>query len=197
MIAHLRGIILVKQPNAAVVDVGGVGYALTIPVSTFSSLPNVGDEASFHVHTHVREDALALFGFLTTTEKEIFEKLISVNGVGPRLAVTVLSGLPTAELLLAIRSGDVNKLIKIPGVGRKTGERIILELREKLGAVEGAAEGAMQSAMSGLEHDVISAMVNLGCSADAAGAAVKKAQQDGVDAEFEPLFRKALSLVRR
>lgn len=197
MIAHLRGIILVKQPNAAVVDVGGVGYALTIPVSTFSSLPNVGDEAAFQVHTHVREDALALFGFLTTTEKEIFEKLISVNGVGPRLAVTVLSGLPTAELLLAIRSGDVNTLIKIPGVGRKTGERIILELREKLGAVEGAAEGGVQSATSGLEHDVISAMVNLGCSADAAGAAVKKAQQDGVVAEFEPLFRKALSLVRR
>jgi Holliday junction DNA helicase RuvA len=193
----LRGIILVKQPNAAVVDVGGVGYALTIPVSTFSSLPNVGDEAAFQVHTHVREDALALFGFLTTTEKEIFEKLISVNGVGPRLAVTVLSGLPTAELLTAIRGGDVNTLTRIPGVGRKTGERIILELREKLGAVEGAAAGVGQSAMSGLEHDVISAMVNLGCSADAAGAAVKKAQQDGADAEFEPLFRKALSLVRR
>lgn len=197
MIAHLRGIILEKQPNAAVVDVGGVGYALTIPVSTFSRLPNVGDEAAFQVHTHVREDALALFGFLTRMEKEIFEKLISVNGVGPRLAVTVLSGLPTAELLLAIRSGDVNTLIKIPGVGRKTGERIILELREKLGAAEGAAESGGQSAMSGLERDVISAMVNLGCSADAAGAAVKKARQDGAEAEFEPLFRKALSLVRR
>lgn len=197
MIAQLRGIILVKQPNAAVVDVCGVGYALTIPVSTFSNLPNVGDEATFQVHTHVREDALALFGFLTTTEKEIFEKLISVNGVGPRLAVTVLSGLPTAELLAAIRAGDVNTLIRIPGVGRKTGERIILELREKLGTVEGAAEGVGQSATSGLEHDVISAMVNLGCSADAARAAVKKAQQDGADAEFEPLFRKALSLVRR
>jgi Holliday junction DNA helicase RuvA len=134
---------------------------------------------------------------LTITEKVIFEKLISVNGVGPRLAVTVLSGLPTAELLTAIRSGDVNTLIRIPGVGRKTGERIILELREKLGAVEGAAQSGASSAMSALEHDVISAMVNLGCSADAAGAAVKKAQQDGVDAEFEPLFRKALSLVRR
>ena len=197
MIAHLRGIILVKQPNAAVVDVGGVGYALTIPVSTFASLPNIGDEAAFQVYTHVREDALALFGFLTTTEKEVFEKLISVNGVGPRLAVTVLSGLPTAELLTAIRSGDVNTLTRIPGVGRKTGERIILELREKLGVVEGAADGAGQPAMSGLERDVISAMVNLGCSADAAGAAVKKAQEDGVEAEFEPLFRKALSLVRR
>ena len=197
MIAHLRGIILEKQPNATVVDVGGVGYALTIPISTFGSLPNVGDEATFHVHTHVREDALALFGFLTKTEREIFEKLISVNGVGPRLAVTVLSGLPTADLLTAIRSGDVTTLTKIPGVGRKTGERIILELREKLGAMEDAAEGGVVSAMSGLERDVISAMVNLGCSSDAAGAAVKKAQQDGVDAEFEPLFRKALSLVRR
>jgi len=197
VIARLRGIILEKQPNAAVLDVGGVGYALTIPISTFSNLPNVGDEAAFHVHTHVREDALALFGFLTATERELFEKLISVNGVGPRLAVTVLSGLPTAELLTAIRSGDVTTLTKIPGVGRKTGERIILELREKLGAMEGAAESGVLSARSGLEHDVISAMVNLGCSTDAAGAAVKKAQQDGVAAEFEPLFRKALSLVRR
>jgi Holliday junction DNA helicase RuvA len=197
VIAHLRGTILVKQPNAAVIEAGGVGYALTIPISTFSSLPNVGDQAAFHVHTHVREDTLALFGFLTTTEKEIFEKLISVNGVGPRLAVTVLSGLPTGELLTAIRSGDVATLTKIPGVGRKTGERIILELREKLGAMEGAAEGGVQSAVSGLEHDVISAMVNLGCSTEAAGAAVKKAQQAGADAEFEPLFRKALSLVRR
>lgn len=197
MIAHLRGIIFEKQPNAAVVEVGGVGYALTIPISTFSNLPNVGDEAAFHVHTHVREDALALFGFLTRAEREIFEKLISVNGVGPRLAVTVLSGLPTGELLTAIRSGDVTTLTKIPGVGRKTGERIILELREKLGAMEDAAAGDVPSALSGLERDVISAMVNLGCSSDAADAAVKKAQQDGVDAEFEPLFRKALSLVRR
>ena len=197
MIAHLRGIILEKQPNAAVVDVGGVGYALTIPISTFGSLPNVGNEAAFHVHTHVREDALALFGFLTTTEREIFEKLISVNGVGPRLAVTVLSGLPTADLLTSIRSGDVTTLTKIPGVGRKTGERIILELREKLGAMEGASEGGVHAAMSELERDVISAMVNLGCSADAAGAAVKKAQEAATGTEFEPLFRKALSLVRR
>jgi Holliday junction DNA helicase RuvA len=113
------------------------------------------------------------------------------------LAVTVLSGLPTEQLLAAIRGGDVNTLIKIPGVGRKTGERIILELREKLGALEGASEGGVHSATSGLEHDVISAMVNLGCSADAAGAAVKKAREDGAEAEFEPLFRKALSLVRR
>jgi Holliday junction DNA helicase RuvA len=197
VIARLRGIIIEKEPNAAVVDVGGVGYALTIPISTFGSLPNVGDEATFHVHTHVREDALALFGFLTITEREIFEKLISVNGVGPRLAVTVLSGLPTAELLTAISSADVNTLTKIPGVGRKTGERIILELREKLGAMEGTSEGGVHSAMSGLERDVISAMVNLGCSADAASAAVKKAQEDGTGTEFEPLFRKALSLVRR
>lgn len=197
MIAHLRGIILEKHPNATVIDVGGVGYALTIPVSTFASLPGVGDIAALQVHTHVREDALLLFGFLTTAEKEIFEKLISVNGVGPRLAVTVLSGLPTSELLTAIRSGDVTTLTKIPGVGRKTGERIILELREKLGAVEGASDGGMPSTMSGLEEDVISALVNLGCSADAAGAAVKKAQEDGADTEFEPLFRKALSLVRR
>ncbi len=197
MIAHLRGIVLEKHPNAAVIDVGGVGYAVTIPVSTFSNLPDAGAEASLHVHTHVREDALALFGFLTTAEREIFERLISVNGVGPRLAVTVLSGLPTEELLTAIRSGDVKTLVRIPGVGRKTGERIILELREKLGALEDAETSATGTPTSGLEDDVISAMVNLGCSADAAGVAVKKAREEGVSEEFEPLFRKALSLVRR
>ncbi len=197
MIAHLRGTVLEKHPNAAVIDVGGVGYAVTIPVSTFSNLPEVGVETALYIHTHVREDALALFGFLTAAEREIFEKLISVNGVGPRLAVTVLSGLPTVELLTAIRSGDVKTLVRIPGVGRKTGERIILELREKLGALEDAEAGATGTPTSGLEDDVISAMVNLGCSADAAGVAVKKAREDGVSEEFEPLFRKALSLVRR
>ncbi len=197
MIAYLRGKIFEKHPNLVVVDVGGVGYALTIPVSTFSRLPVVGDETSLHVHTHVREDALALFGFLTKAERELFEKLISVNGVGPKLAVTVLSGLATDVLLTAIRSADVKTLTKIPGVGRKTGERIILELREKLGALADVAEGDTPSETTGLENDVISAMVNLGCSADAAGAAVKKAQQEGMGDEFEPLFRKALSLVRR
>jgi Holliday junction DNA helicase RuvA len=197
VIAHLRGKIFEKHPNLVVVDVGGVGYALTIPVSTFSRLPIVGDETSLHVHTHVREDALLLFGFLTKDEREIFEKLISVNGVGPKLAVTVLSGLATDELLTAIRSGDVKTLTKIPGVGRKTGERIILELRDKLGALADVAEGESPSETTGLESDVISAMVNLGCSADAAGAAVKKAQQEGAGDEFEPLFRMALSLVRR
>lgn len=197
MIAYLRGKIFEKHPNLVVVDVGGVGYALTIPVSTFSRLPVVGDEISLHVHTHVREDVLALFGFLTKDEREIFEKLISVNGVGPKLAVTVLSGLATDVLLTAIRSGDVKTLTKIPGVGRKTGERIILELREKLGALADVAEGDTPSETTELENDVISAMVNLGCSADAAGAAVKKARQEGVGVEFEPLFRKALSLVRR
>jgi Holliday junction DNA helicase RuvA len=197
VIAYLRGKIFEKHPNLLVVDVGGVGYALTIPVSTFSRLPVVGDETSLHVHTHVREDVLSLFGFLTKDEREIFENLISVNGVGPKLAVTVLSGLATDVLLTAIRSGDVKTLTKIPGVGRKTGERIILELREKLGALADVTEGDTPSKTTGLENDVISAMVNLGCSADAAGAAVKKAQQEGIGDEFEPLFRKALSLVRR
>jgi Holliday junction DNA helicase RuvA len=197
VIAYLRGKIFEKHPNLVVVDVGGVGYALTIPVSTFSRLPIVGEETSLHVHTHVREDSLSLFGFLTKDERTIFENLVSVNGVGPKLAVTVLSGLATEELLTAIRSGDVNTLIKIPGVGRKTGERIILELRDKLGALADVAGGESPSQTSGLENDVISAMVNLGCSADAAGAAVKKAQQEVAGDEFEPLFRKALSLVRR
>ena len=156
----------------------------------------MGAEVALHAHTHVREDALALFGFLTKQEKGLFEKLITVNGVGPRLAVTVLSGLPTDELLGAIRSGDAKTLTLIPGVGRKTGERIILELREKLGAVETGEEPAV-SPGAALEGDVVSAMSNLGCTAEAARKAVEKARQGGVATEFEPLFRRALELVRR
>ncbi len=196
MIAFLRGKLLEKSPNLALVDVGGVGYSLTIPVSTFSELPESGAEVSLYAHTYVREDALALFGFLTKQEKALFEKLISVNGVGPRLAVTVLSGLPTEELLGAIRSADSKTLTRIPGVGRKTGERIILELREKLGAVEGGGAPA-PSPTAALEQDVVSAMSNLGCTADAARKAVEAARKEGAPAEFEPLFRRALELMRR
>ncbi len=196
MIALLRGKLLEKSPNLALLDVGGVGYALTVPVSTFSGLPELGSEVVLHAYTYVREDALALFGFLTKQEKALFEKLISVNGVGPRLGVTVLSGLPTEELLGAIRAGDAKTLTRIPGVGRKTGERIILELREKLGAVE-AGETVPPSPAAALEEDVVSAMSNLGCTADAARKAVELARQQGAAAEFEPLFRRALELVRR
>ena len=196
MIARLRGKLAEKLPNSVLIDVQGVGYAAAVPVSTFSALPDVGAEATLFIHTHVREDALALYGFATRREKGLFEKLITVGGVGPRLALAVLSGLPTEELLGAIRAGDANRLVRIPGVGRKTGERIILELREKLGPVEGAEPGA-SAPPRGLQADVISALVNLGCTADAAEKAVAEARKQGTAEEFEPLFRRSLELIRR
>lgn len=197
MIARLRGQLVEKQPNSAIVDVAGVGYALTIPVSTYSEIGEAGGEVSLHVHTHVREDALALFGFSTRHEKSLFELLVTVNGVGPRLAIAVLSGLPTPDLLTAIRSGDAKTLTRIPGVGRKTGERIILELREKLGPIEAPASEQAAAPASGVEADVLSAMLNLGCTADAAEKALRSAREAGSPNEFEPLFRKAFALVRR
>ena len=149
----------------------------------------------FFTYTHVREDILALFGFLDESDRTLFEHLITVNGVGPRLAVTILSGLPAPDLLEAIRSGDGQRLQRIPGIGRKTGERIILELREKLGAMEtpGKAAGTPGGAT---DQEVVSALINLGCTRAAADKAVDLARQKGAPAEFEPLFRMALELIR-
>ena len=198
MIAHLRGKLAEKQPNLVVVDVDGVGYELTIPVSTYLQLGNAGEEVALHTHTHVREDSLALFGFATRHEKSIFEKLITVSGIGPRLAVTVLSGLPAGDLATAIRNGDVATLTRIPGVGRKTGERMVLELREKLipaGEDEGGA--GLPSGMSPIERDVISALLNLGCPRPAAEKAVRNALNESDSGGFEPLFRRSLELMGR
>src|SRR5579864_9313459 len=132
MIAHLRGTLLEKHPNLVIVDTGGVGYEITIPVSAYSSLPETGAQVQLHIHTHVREDALALFGFVSASDKTLFEKLITVSGIGPKLAVTALSGLAAPELAAAIRSGAIEQLVRIPGVGKKTAERMVLELRDKL-----------------------------------------------------------------
>jgi Holliday junction DNA helicase RuvA len=197
MIAHLRGTLLEKHPNQAVVEAGGVGYDVAIPISTYSALPEAGREVRLRIHTHVREDALLLFGFATAEEKMLFEKLISVSGIGPKLGITVLSGLATAELTGAIRAGAAERLVRIPGVGKKTAERIILELREKLppAPAEAAATPAA-AALSALDQDVLSALINLGCPAPAAEAAVRKAKTAGVPLEFEPLFRRALELMR-
>ncbi len=194
MISHLRGELTVKESNLAVVDIGGVGYAVAIPVTTYSALPETGAEIVLHTYTHVREDTLALYGFLHTADRTLFEKLISISGVGPRLALTVLSGMKSEELLDAIRQGDVQRLTKIPGVGRKTGERIILELREKLGPVE--AQRTPSTPGAAVENEAVSALVNLGCSRDAANKAVEKARRAGTPPEFDVLFRRALELVR-
>ncbi len=199
MIAHLKGTLLEKHPNQVIVDTGGVGYDVTVPISTFSALPDVGAEVRLRVFTHVREDAIALFGFLTREEKTMFERLITVSGIGPKLAVTVLSGLATQDLIGAIRAGQVEMLVRIPGVGKKTAERMVLELRDKLGDLgPGTAIAAKPAAesLSALEEDVLSALTNLGCARPAAEAAVRKAKAGGAAAEFEPLFRRALELVR-
>jgi Holliday junction DNA helicase RuvA len=199
MIAHLKGTLLEKHPNQVIVETGGVGYDVTVPISTFSALPDAGAEVRLRIFTHVREDAIALFGFLTREEKTMFERLITVSGIGPKLAVTVLSGLPTPELIGAIRTGQVDMLVRIPGVGKKTAERMVLELRDKLADLgPGAAVAAKPPAetLSALEADVLSALVNLGCARPAAEAAVRKAKAGGTAAEFEPLFRRALELVR-
>jgi len=132
MISHLRGALLEKHPNRVVVDAHGVGYEVTIPVSAYSSLPDLGAEVRLHIYTHVREDALALFGFVAPADKTVFEKLIAVSGIGPKLAITVLSGLAAEDLAAAIRAGSIEQLVRIPGVGKKTAERMILELRDKL-----------------------------------------------------------------
>jgi Holliday junction DNA helicase RuvA len=198
MIAFLRGKLLEKHPNQVIVDTAGVGYDVTIPVSTFSALPGLGADVQLRIHTHVREDALALYGFHTLEEKVLFEKLISVSGIGPSLAIKVLSGMATADLAGSIRNAQVEQLVRIPGVGKKTAERIVLELKDKLENIgpdvqSGGAD--RPAALSTIEQDVLSALVNLGCNRIAAEAAVRKAEKDGA-MEFEPLFRRALDLVR-
>src|ERR1700704_5521107 len=137
MIALLRGLLLEKHPNQAIVEAGGVGYDVTIPVSTFTRLPEAGAEVRLRIHTHVREDALSLYGFLTQDEKTLFERLIGVSGIGPTLAVKILSGLSATDLIHAIRRGEVDRLVRVPGVGKKTAERMVLELRDQLPAVVG------------------------------------------------------------
>lgn len=198
MIAYLRGRLLEKHPNQVIVETQGVGYDVTVPISTFAALPNAGDEVKLRIYTHVREDALMLYGFLTSEEKMLFEKLISVSGIGPKLAVTVLSGLATPDLVTAIRQGLVDHLVRIPGVGKKTAERIVLELRDKVEGIGPGTTAAPQKAapLSAVERDVLSALLNLGCARPAAESAVRKAQAGGVAADFEPLFRRALELVR-
>jgi holliday junction DNA helicase RuvA len=197
MISHLRGALLEKHPNMVVVDVHGVGYEVTIPVSVYSSLPALGAEVALHIHTHVREDALSLFGFVAAADKALFEKLISVSGIGPKLAVTALSGLAAQDLIAAIRTGAVDQLVKIPGVGKKTAERMVLELRDKLDSIGAPARAAVtRSDFSAIEEDTISALMNFGSARAAAEAAVTKARSAEGAGDFDALFRRALKLVR-
>ena len=195
MIAHLRGRLLAKHPNQAIVEAGGVGYDVTISVPTFTDLPAAGAEVALHVHTHVREDAIALFGFLQAEEKQLFERLIQVGGIGPKLAITILSGMPAAEMVSAIRGGNVARLTRIPGIGKKTAERMVLELRDKL--AEFGAEAPLPHA-SPMEEDVLSALVNLGYQRPTAERALAMAAKAaGNSASFDALFREALNALSR
>src|SRR5712691_11639464 len=175
MIALLRGALIEKHPNQAIVETGGVGYDVTIPISTFTHLPEPGAEVRLRIHTHVREDALALYGFLSQDEKNLFEKLITVSGIGPSLGIKVLSGMAAADLLGAIRKGEVERLVRIPGVGKKTAERMVLELRDKLPAPAGEDIRGGAPALTAVDQDVLSALLNLGCNRPQAEAAVRKA----------------------
>lgn len=199
VIAHLRGRLLAKHPNQAVVEVAGVGYDCVISVGTFAGLPDAGAEVALHVHTHVREDAIALFGFLRADEKRLFEKLISVSGIGPKLAITVLSGMSAEATVAALRGGDVAALTKIPGVGKKTAERMVLELRDKLDSFGVAPAPTAAAAASPLEEDVLSALVNLGYQRSAAEKAVASAARsaNGAGQDFERLFRTAMATLAR
>lgn len=190
MIAHLRGKLLAKHPNQAIVETSGVGYDVTISVPTFSDLPDVGTDVALHIHTHVREDVIALYGFLRPSEKLLFEKLITVSGIGPKLAITILSGMAADEMVGAIRGNDVAKLTRIPGIGRKTAERMVLELRDKL--PEPGKAGPAIAIMSAVEEDVLSALVNLGYQRAAAEKALATAAKEGSAKSFDQLFRLVL-----
>ena len=193
MIGSLRGKLLEKRPNQVLIDVGGVGYQVQIPLSTFASLGTLHGEASLLIHTHLREDQIALYGFITAREKHCFELLISASGVGPSLALKILSGMSIEELVPAIRRGDLAQLVRIPGVGRKTAERIVVELRDKLAAVDVPESGKPQ-ARPQLESDVASALINLGYDERSVERAIEKVRA-GSDGDFEKLLRDSLQIL--
>ena len=194
MIALLRGTLIEKHPSRIVVDVAGVGYDVQVPLSTFYGLGDPGATVALRVHTHVREDAIALFGFSTRLEQDLFERLIAVNGIGPKLALAVLSGIEPADLIRSIRTQDVARLTAIPGIGKKTAERIGLELKDRLPQAMHAAEPAAPAATGTdqLRDDLLSALVNLGYQRPAAEKAVDGVLKASPSLEFEQALREAL-----
>jgi holliday junction DNA helicase RuvA len=196
MIAHLRGKLLAKHPNQAIVETAGVGYDVTISVPTFSDLPVVGGDVALHIHTHVREDVIALYGFLRPSEKLLFEKLITVSGIGPKLAITILSGMAADEMVGAIRGNDIPRLTRIPGIGKKTAERMVLELRDKLPQV-GPATVPATPTLSAIEEDVLSALLNLGYQRPAAEKALASATKNFKSGSFDSLFRETLAALSK
>jgi holliday junction DNA helicase RuvA len=196
MIAHLRGKLIYKQPGQAIVEAGGVGYDVMISVPTFTALPSVGAEAALHIHTQVGQDQIALFGFLESEEKRLFERLITVSGVGPKLAIKMLSGLQSERVVQAIRTHDHAQLTHIPGVGKKLAERLVVELKDKL---DDFAVAPVQALVQGpAVDDVLSALVNLGYQRPASEKAIEQtiAKDKALAADFDGLFRGALKLIR-
>jgi Holliday junction DNA helicase RuvA len=204
LIAQLTGKLAYKQPNSIIIDVGGVGYEVTVPLSTFYELGEPGSDVSLRVHTNVREDAIQLFGFRTAREKELFLKLTSVTGIGPKLAVTMLSGMAATELITAIRNNDLARLTGIPGVGRKTAERVVVELRDKLakmtfeaGEAEAASPRAVGTSVEAVRDDTVAALLALGYPKAVAEKAVERAMNEEGDGAIEAVLKRALRRMSR
>jgi len=204
LIAKLSGKLDQKQPNSIIIDVGGVGYEVTIPVSTFYELGEPGSDVSLRIHTNVREDAIQLFGFWTVREKELFLRLTSVSGIGPKLAITMLSGMAASELISAIRNNDHGRLTAIPGVGRKTAERVVVELRDKLAKMtfeEGEPESAASRAAGGdqeaMREDTTAALMSLGYPKAVAEKAVSSALAQEGERTIEAVLKRALKRLSR
>jgi Holliday junction DNA helicase RuvA len=204
MIAFLRGKLLEKSANTVVVDVGGVGYEVSVPLTTFYELGEPGADVALKIHTIVREDAISLYGFMTSHEREIFTLLISVSGIGPKSAISALSGMGANEMIGAIRDNNIARLTAIPGVGKKTAERLVVELKDKVRSIGGDESAGPKSdengdpiPSSGAIDDAVSALVNLGYQRQAADKAVSKAAQEGTELEVQKLLRRALQLLAK
>ena len=191
MIAHLRGRLLEKSPGQAVIDVSGVGYLVLVSLPTYATFPEDGGEAVLDIYTHVREDVIQLYGFSTKRERSIFERLMQISGIGPRLALTILSGSSVSGLIASIKREDLARLTSIPGVGKKTAERIVLELKDKLRDFE------VEESMSGSEADVISAMENLGYNRALIETGIRRALSGGADPGFDALFKRTLQILTK
>jgi len=191
VIARLRGKLIEKEPSRVVLDVNGVGYEVFVPLTTFTAMPASGGEVALDIHTHVREDALALYGFSSRQERRVFERLIGISGIGPRLAVTILSGGSVEGLVTAIRRGDLGRLTAIQGVGKKTAERIVVELKDKFNDL------SVEAPKPAVEVDVLSALENLGYPAAVAEAALRRAAEGETEPDFDSLFKRTLQILTK
>ncbi len=203
MIAYLSGKLLEKQTSTAIVDVGGVGYEVSIPLSTFYELGEVGSDVSLRIYTHVREDAIQLFGFKTLRERDLYLRLISVQGIGAKSGITMLSGMSADEIIMAIRTNDLARLTSIPGVGRKTAERVVIDLRDKIGELSSSSKAPLDAETSAslpsdaVFDDALSALVNLGYQRAAAEKALQKAAEEGTEISVQKLLRRSLQILAK